>query len=109
MKTPHEAREILFNRFKPGPIEEIEEISAHEASGRVTSEPVFASLSSPDQHLAAMDGIAVSAEATYGATERRPMRLKSGSEAVWINTGQVMPDEKNAARGLHQPLEANTP
>ena len=96
MKTPHEALEILFNRFKPEPIEEIEEISVHEASGRVTSEAVFARLSSPDQHLAAMDGVAVSAEDTYGATERRPMRLKSGIEAVWINTGQVMPDGKNA-------------
>jgi len=96
MKTPHEALEILFNRFEPGPIEGVEEISVHEASGRITSEPIFARFSSPDQHLAAMDGIAVSAEDTYGATERRPMRLKSGSEAVWINTGQVMPDKKNA-------------
>jgi len=96
MKTPHEALEILFNRFEPGPIEGMEEISVHEASGRITSEPIFARLSSPDQHLAAMDGVAVSAEDTYGATERRPMRLKSGSEAVWINTGQVMPDKKNA-------------
>jgi len=96
MKTPHEALEILFNRFEPGPIEGTEEISVHEASGRITSEPIFARLSSPDQYLAAMDGVAVSAEETYGATERRPMRLKLGSEAVWINTGQVMPDKKNA-------------
>ena len=96
MKTPQEAHEILFNRFKPEPIDAIEEVSVDEACGRITACPIFAKVSSPDQHLAAMDGIAVLAENTYGATERRPMRLKSGSEAIWINTGQVMPDGKNA-------------
>lgn len=96
MKTPQEALEILFNRFKPEPIDAIEEVSVDEACGRITACPIFAKVSSPDQHLAAMDGIAVLAENTYGATERRPMRLKSGSEAIWINTGQVMPDGKNA-------------
>ena len=104
MKTPQEAHEILFNRFKPEPIDAIEEVSADEACGRITACPIFAKVSSPGQHLAAMDGIAVPAEDTYGATERRPMRLKSGSEAIWINTGQVMPDGKNAviiAEKLH--------
>ncbi len=96
MKTPQEALEILFNRFKPEPIDAIEEVSVDEACGRITASPIFARVSSPDQHLAAMDGIAVLAENTYGATERRPMRLKSGNEAIWINTGQVMPDGKNA-------------
>jgi len=43
-----------------------------------------------------MDGIAVLAEDTYGATERNPKRLKIGREAVWINTGHVMPEKKNA-------------
>ncbi|MBN1227807.1 MAG: molybdopterin biosynthesis protein, partial [Deltaproteobacteria bacterium] len=89
MKTPQEAHEILFNRFKPEPIHAIEEVSADEACGRITVCPIFAKVSSPGQHLAAMDGITVLAEDTYGATERRPMRLKSGSEAIWINTGQV--------------------
>ena len=96
MKTPQEALEILFNRFKPEPINATEEVSVDEACGRITASPIFAKVSSPDQNLAAMDGVAVLAENTYGATERRPMRLKSGNEAIWINTGQVMPDGKNA-------------
>jgi len=96
MKTPQEALEILFNRFKPEPINATEEVSVDEACGRITASPIFAKVSSPDQNLAAMDGVAVLAENTYGATERRPMRLKSGKEAIWINTGQVMPDGKNA-------------
>jgi len=96
MKDPTEAREILFERFNPEPIGEAEEIPVHESPGRMTAEPVFAKVSSPSCHSAAMDGVAVLAEDTYGATERSPKRLKIGREAVWINTGQVMPEGKNA-------------
>jgi len=96
MKDPKEAREIFFKRFDPEPIVEGEEIPAGESPGRVTAAPVFAVISSPCFHSAAMDGIAVLAEDTYGATERNPKRLKIGREATWINTGQVMPEGKNA-------------
>jgi len=96
MKDPKEALEIFFTRFNPEPIMEAEEISVLESPGRITAEPVFAKISSPSYHSAAMDGIAVLAEDTYGATERNPKRLKIGREAVWINTGHVMPEKKNA-------------
>jgi len=96
MKDPDEARELLFGRFNPEPIGEGEEISVHESPGRVTAEPVFAKISSPSYHSAAMDGIAVMAEDTYGATERNPKRLNIGQHAIWINTGQVIPGKKNA-------------
>ena len=96
MKDPKEAREIFFNRFSPEPIVEAEEIPVHESPGRMTAGPVFARVSSPSYPSAAMDGIAVLAEDTYGATERNLKRLRVGLEAAWINTGQVMPDGKNA-------------
>ena len=96
MKDPKEVREIFFNRFSPEPIVEAEEIPVHESPGRMTAGPVFAKVSSPSYPSAAMDGIAVLAEDTYGATERNPKRLRVGLEATWINTGQVMPDGKNA-------------
>jgi len=96
MKDPKEALEIFFNKFDPKPILEAEEIPVLESPGRITAEPVFAKVSSPSYHSAAMDGIAVLAEDTYGATERNPKILKIGREAAWINTGHVMPEEKNA-------------
>ena len=96
MKDPQEAREVFFETFNPEPIQEGEEISVHESCGRITKEPIFAKISSPPYHSAAMDGIAVRAEDTYGATERNPKRLKIGQEALWINTGQVIPEGKNA-------------
>ena len=96
MKDPQEAREVFFKTFSPEPIQDGEEISVHESCGRITKEPIFAKISSPPYHSAAMDGIAVRAEDTYGATERNPKRLKIGQEALWINTGQVIPEGKNA-------------
>ena len=64
MKDPQEAREIFFKTFNPEPIQDAEEISVHESSGRITKEPIFAKISSPPYHSAAMDGIAVRAEDT---------------------------------------------
>ncbi len=96
MKDPQEAREVFFKTFNPEPIQDAEEISVHESCGRITKEAIFAKISSPPYHSAAMDGIAVRAEDTYGATERNSKRLKIGQEALWINTGQVIPEGKNA-------------
>ncbi len=64
--------------------------------GRVTAEPVFAKISSPSFHCAAMDGIAVKAESTYGATEEFPRCLLINKEAFLINTGNPVPPETDA-------------
>lgn len=96
---------MFLTAFKPGPLSETEEVAVHESPGRVTAEPVFARISSPLYPAAAMDGIAVSAPKTYGATERSPKRLTSGQDAQWVNTGQVMPEGTNAVimvENLHQ-------
>ena len=66
----------------------VERIPVTAAAGRVTAGPVFARFSVPEAHLAAMDGIAVLAEETYGASEQRPVTLR-GAERV--NTGNLLP------------------
>lgn len=96
MKTVEEAREIFFSRFGPEMHTEPELIAAEDALGRITSEPVFARRSTPGFHSAAMDGIAVRAEETYGTTERRPRVLQIGAQAAWINTGQPLPVSSDA-------------
>lgn len=106
MKSVEEAGEIFFSRFGPEKRTEPEMINAEDALGRVTSEPVFARRSSPDFHSAAMDGIAVKAEETYGTTERRPKVLRLGRQAAWINTGQpLLPpfDAVIMVEKVHQP------
>ncbi len=96
MKDPQQARKIFFDRCHPEALRDAEEIGVHDSPGRITAEPVFAKISSPPYHSAAMDGIAVRAEDTYGANERNPKRLTIGREAVWISTGQLIPEGKNA-------------
>jgi len=92
MKGLEEARDLFFSRFGPELRTDPETIPSWEAAGRVTAEPVFARVSAPFYHCAAMDGVAVKAEATYGTTERNPRILEIGSSAVWINTGNPLPD-----------------
>ncbi len=69
-----------------------ERIPVGDALGRVTSEAVIAKISSPFYHSAAMDGYAVRFIDTFGASETKPKRLKTPSQAVAIDTGDPVPD-----------------
>jgi putative molybdopterin biosynthesis protein len=92
MKSLKEAREILFKRFLSKRVISKEMISVPDAVGRVLAEPVTALISSPNFHLSAMDGIAVKASNTFGASETKPKELIMGKEAFYVNTGHVMPE-----------------
>jgi putative molybdopterin biosynthesis protein len=96
MKTLKEAREILFDRFSHLEMLSGETVSVPDAVGRVLAEPVFAKLSSPNFHAAAMDGIAVKAENTFGASETQPKTLIKDKNTFFVNTGHVLPDGTNA-------------
>jgi putative molybdopterin biosynthesis protein len=61
------------------------------AVGRVTAEAVWALRSSPPFDAAAMDGIAVRAADTVGASETAPVLLPSGDYVV-LDTGDPLPD-----------------
>lgn len=95
MKSLKEARKIFLSRWKNIKTQP-EEIKTEEALGRVTAQPVFARISAPTYHAAAMDGIAVRAEDTYGTTEKEPKIIKAEKDFLWINTGQVLPQNYNA-------------
>jgi putative molybdopterin biosynthesis protein len=87
-----EAREILFKRFLSNKMIYKEMISVTDSVGRVLAEPVTAVISSPNFHLSAMDGIAVKASNTFGASETKPKELTMGKDAFFVNTGHVMPE-----------------
>ncbi|MCX7822804.1 MAG: molybdopterin biosynthesis protein [Syntrophobacterales bacterium] len=95
MRTLEEARNIWANAFRDIRASS-EEIKTTEALGRVTAEPVFARRSVPHYHGAAMDGIAVDASKTFGATETSPTRLRIGVDAFHVNTGDPLPEGTNA-------------
>ena len=73
-----------------------EPVPLDEAAGRITAEPVWALISSPHYHAAAMDGYAVRAEETHGASETRPVHLVIGQQAFYVDTGDPLPPAANA-------------
>lgn len=62
----------------------------------MTAAPVLAQLSSPHFHTAAMDGFAVRAESTFGASPDRPLVLALNREAWPVNTGRPLPPDTDA-------------
>ena len=66
-------------------------LGLHQAVGRVTAAPVWATRSSPSFDASAMDGIAVRAEQTVGASESTPVFLAPDAYVV-LDTGDPMPE-----------------
>jgi putative molybdopterin biosynthesis protein len=76
------------------PVEE--QVPSWDALGRTTVREVFCQRSCPHYAAAAMDGIAVDAKQTYGASDASPKFLLDGKTAFRINTGMPMPRGTNA-------------
>ncbi len=89
-----EARALLSERFAA--VLDAEEVPVAEAVGRVLAQAVHARVSAPSYHGAAMDGFAVLAEQTFGASEASPMDLALGLRAHPVNTGDVLPGGTDA-------------
>ena len=68
-----------------------EEMPLDQALGRVTAAPVWARLSSPHYHAAAMDGYAVRARDTASASEATPVQLALDTQAKYVDTGDPLP------------------
>lgn len=87
---------------------EPERIPVEQCRGRITAQPVFAAVSSPHYHAAAMDGIAVNSADTFGASETTPLCLKMEEQAVMVDTGDTLPAGFNAVimiEDVHFPEE----
>lgn len=86
--TPvEEARMIYESALKNRIKMDYEEIPTEASLGRITKEAVFALCSSPLFNAAAMDGIAVIAERTKGASDREPLELKKQEDFIIVDTG----------------------
>lgn len=105
MKNLEEAQHIFFSAFDFRQYLKTEVIPTTEALGRVTAEPIFARFSSPNFHCAAMDGYAVRAEVTFGATLNKPKELIIGKEAFAVNTGYPLPEDTNAVIMIEDVIE----
>jgi putative molybdopterin biosynthesis protein len=90
-----QAQDIFFNRALKKELQ-AETINTIVSCGRITAEPVFARLSSPHYHAAAMDGVAVKAQDTFGVTMTSPKQLSIGENAFYIDTGGALPPNCDA-------------
>ena len=105
--TPHEARRVLLQM---GPVT-TERIPTVRARARVLAEDLHSAVDLPHFHRAAMDGYAVKAKDTFGASQSLPAYLKLSGivemgkeatrplatcEAIRISTGGMMPPESDA-------------
>ncbi len=72
-----------------------EEITVSNSLGRITASPVYARRSSPHYISSAMDGIAVKASSTAGATEVNPVTLKA-DDFFEVDTGDYIPAQFDA-------------
>lgn len=83
------------------PIEDTEVSPIRKARGRVLACQIIAERDEPNYRRAAMDGYAVVADDTLGASERSPVLLKIGNDvkrgvASRVHTGSKMPDHADA-------------
>lgn len=69
-----------------------EKVAVTKALGRVTSDTVFANRSMPAYQAAAMDGIAVRAETTFGTSDQEPRILNLGDDYLPVDTGDPIPE-----------------
>jgi len=72
-----------------------EVIPVWDACGRVTAHAVYAHICAPHYAASAMDGIAVNAKDTFGATETTPITLSS-DRYVELDTGDPVPESCDA-------------
>ena len=76
-----------------GPRTEI--IPVFESCGRVTARAVYAHICAPHYAASAMDGVAVNAKDTFGATETTPVTL-SPEQFIVLDTGDPIPEDRDA-------------
>ncbi len=73
----------------------MESISVLDACHRVSAGPVYAAICAPHYNASAMDGIAVLAKNTFGATETTPVIL-SPDQYIVLDTGDPLPEAFDA-------------
>lgn len=87
-----EARETyLRTLLDSGFAADAENVAVQDACGRITAVPIYARINAPHYPASAMDGIALQASLTFGASENTPVTLTPDQFTV-VDTGDPLPD-----------------
>lgn len=102
-----EAQELFFNRVEQyyNASEKSEVIKVEDSLGRVSYRAVFARVSCPHYNAAAMDGIAVKASNTFGASEKNAVTLERNTQFIYVNTGDVIPEGFDAVIKIEEVIQ----
>lgn len=87
--------EYLETLIRNGMQPKAETIPVQDTCDRVTAASIYANICAPHYHASAMDGIAVKASQTFGASETTPVLLGSNEYFV-IDTGDPLPENCDA-------------
>ena len=102
-----EAKEVYGKAVRACVKARKEEIPVRDSLGRITAEAVYASLCSPLFNASAMDGIAVTASRTAGASEEHPLTLRRGEDFKVVDTGDPVRDPYDAVIMAEDLLEVD--
>ena len=89
-----------------GLVSRTETVSVTDALGRISARAVYARLSSPHYTACAMDGIALAAKMTFGATESTPVLLKE-TDFLRVDTGDPLPEGCDAVVMIEDCVESD--
>lgn len=84
-------KDYLSRLIENGLQAKTETIPIHQACGRVTARAVYAHICAPHYHASAMDGIAIQAKDSFGASETTPVFLPEEKFTV-VDTGDPLPE-----------------
>lgn len=91
-----QARQEYLNLLKEqGFSAKTERVSVQNACGRITAQAVYAAICAPHYAASAMDGVALKARDSFGATETTPITLKQDQYVV-VDTGDPVPEDCDA-------------
>jgi len=115
-----EAENIVMSHILP--IERVEEVSLEDCAGRVLAEDIIATMDNPPFSRAAVDGYALRAKDTFGASRQNPkdlsiigvlhagskdrLKVKPG-ECVQVATGAPLPDGADAVVMVEDALKSD--
>jgi molybdopterin molybdotransferase len=90
------------------PIDRRERVPVKDAVDRVLAEGIVSAIDVPDHRRAAMDGYAVRAEETTGASPPNPVLLRDGVDCVRVHTGSPVPDDMDAVVMIEDTIPAES-
>ncbi len=98
------AKETFLEHISP--IERTECIPIEMAASRILAQDIISEINIPDHRRSAMDGYAVRADDTTGASEASPALLRVGVDCMRVHTGSPVPDGMDAVMMIEDTLSA---